>query len=123
MRRRQLLPGILAAGSFGCGAGWHQPAQLAPGPWSPRLQAQVWAGGQAQRWHGVVVGSDSISGVPFIRAPDCDSCRRAVPLAQVDSVRIGHPMRGFWNTLGIVIAVPVVLLAVICRGAGCFPDT
>jgi hypothetical protein len=66
------------------------------------------------RWHGVVVRSDSISGVPFLEAPDCDSCRRALSLERVDSVRVGSPEAGFWKTLGLVVGIPVLVFAIIC---------
>jgi hypothetical protein len=77
------------------------------------------------RWHAVVVRHDSISGVPFVRPPDCDSCRRALPLDLVDSVRVGHPVTGFWKTLGLVVGIPLAVLGVLCGfdGRGCFPET
>jgi hypothetical protein len=82
----------------------------------------VWVGGQAQRWHGVVVGADSISGVAFLQHLGCDSCRRVIPLAVVDSVRVGRPVAGFWKTMGLVVGLPAALLAVICWN-GCIPET
>jgi hypothetical protein len=36
--------------------------------------------------------------------------------AQVDSVRLGNPVAGFWKTVGLVIAVPMLTFAVICAG-------
>ena len=39
------------------------------------------------RLHGVIVGADTVSGVPFLKSLDCDSCRvrieRAVKGAEV----------------------------------------
>jgi hypothetical protein len=67
---------------------------LEPGSLSPRQQVQVWSGGTARRWHAVQVGADSISGIPFIQATTCDSCRIALPRAAVDSVR-----QGLWRHL------------------------
>jgi hypothetical protein len=122
MRRYDLLCGILGLGTLGCGAGWHQPPHLAPGPWPPRQQVQVWVDGQAERWHGVVVGTDSMWGVLFQQPPTCDSCRRAVPLVAVDSVRVGEPVTGFWKTIALFVGIPFAVLAVICWG-GCFPET
>jgi hypothetical protein len=83
---------------------------------------QVWVEGRALRWHGVVVGEDSISGVPFVQHLECDSCRRRVPLAVVDSVRIGQPMAGFWKTMGLVVGIPAAVMAVLCWN-GCLPET
>ena len=122
MRRYDLLLGLLSLGTWGCGAGWHQPPQIAPGPWPARQQVQVWMGARAERWRGVVVGRDSISGVPFLQPLACDSCRRAVPRVAVDSVRIGKPVAGFWKTVGLLVGIPAAVLAVICWG-GCFPET
>ncbi len=122
MRRHDLLCCVLGLGTLGCGAGWHQPPQLAPGPLPPRQQVQVWVDGRADRWHGVVVGRDSMSGIPFVRSLTCDTCRRAVPLASVDSVRVGKPVAGFWKTLGLVVGIQLAAFAVICWG-GCYPET
>ncbi len=48
-----------------------------------------------------------------------------LPLAQVDSVRVGHPVTGFWKTLGLVIGIPLAVLGVLCGfdGSGCYPET
>ncbi len=54
------------------------------------------------RWHGVTVSTDSMSGIPFQRSLDCDSCRVSVGLTTIDSVRIGKPEEGFWKSAGLV---------------------
>ena len=124
MRRYHLIGGALGLSTAACGAGWHQPAHLTPGPWPIRQQVQVWSERQALRWHAVVVLQDSISGVPFLAAPACDSCRRTLPLAVVDSVRVGRPVAGFWKTVGLVIGLPFAAFMVLCGGGdGCFPET
>jgi hypothetical protein len=125
MRRPHLLCAFVGLSTVACGAGWHQPAQLTPGPWPPRQQFQVWARGQVVRWHAVVVRSDSISGVPFLQAPACDTCRRAIPRASVDSVLVGRPMAGFWKTVGLVVGLPALVFAALCGidWSGCFPET
>jgi hypothetical protein len=41
MRRSGLLISLLGLSLVGCGAGWHQPRQLTPGPWPARQQVQV----------------------------------------------------------------------------------
>jgi hypothetical protein len=125
MRGHRLWWGFIGLSAVACGPGWHQPAQLLPGPLPVRKQVQIWSSGQAQRWHSVVVQSDSISGVPFLRAPECDSCRIALPLESVDSVRIGSPEAGFWKTLGLVVGIPALVAIVLCGpdGTGCYPET
>ena len=125
MRRQHLLCGALGLSTAACGAGWHQPAHLTPGPWPTGQQVQVWIEQQALRWHAVVVRQDSISGVPFLKAPACDSCRRTLPVAGVDSVRIGRPVAGFWKTVGLVIGLSLAAIIVLCAGedGGCIPET
>ena len=104
--------------SQGCGAGWRRRSALEPGPFSPRQQAQVWHQGRAEHWHALIVSPDSISGVPYLRPPDCDSCRVVLPRAQVDSVRFGNPVAGFWKTAGLVVGIPVLVLVVWCASGG-----
>jgi hypothetical protein len=124
MRRHRVLGAVAGLGTLACGAGWHQPLSLAPGAWTPRQQVQVWTGGQAVRWHGVVIRTDSISGVPFLQRLDCDNCRRAVPLAEVDSVRVGHPTAGFWRSVGLTLGLTVAVVLVVCKfgRGGCVAD-
>jgi hypothetical protein len=107
--------------SAACGAGWHRPAQLEPGPLSPRQQVEVWSGGTVRRWHAVHVEPDSISGIPYLRTTDCDSCRTALPRTAVDSVRLGDPVAGFWKGVGLVLGVPGLILFIACTTArgGC----
>ena len=103
-----------------CGAGWRRPPVLRPGPLEVRQQVQVWHGGTTDRWHAVVIGPDSVSGIPFLSPIDCDSCRLALPRAAVDSVRLGDPVAGFWKTYALVIGVPLLVWGVLCAvGNGC----
>jgi len=107
--------------SASCGAGWHRAAQLEPGLLAPRQQVEVWSGGSARRWHAVQVGSDSISGVPFMRPTDCASCRVAVPRAAVDSIRLGNPEGALFKTIGLVFGIPAMVYLILCvaHGNGC----
>jgi hypothetical protein len=100
--------------SQACGAGWRQPAQLAPGPLPLRQQVQVWQRGRALQWHAVAVSSDSVTGIPFYKPVDCDTCRITMPRSRIDSLRLGNPTAGFWKTIGLVVGVPVLTLIVIC---------
>lgn len=106
--------------SASCGAGWHRVPELDPGPQNPRQQIEVWSGGGGtpRRWHAVEVGPDSISGIPFTQASTCESCRAAVPLSAVDSVRLGHPVQGFWNAVGVVVLLPALVLLIVCGSKG-----
>jgi hypothetical protein len=69
----------------------------------------------------VIVGPDSISGIPFTRPVECDSCRVSRARAGVDSVRIGQPVAGFWKSFAVVMLVPLALLAVWCGSDGGCP--
>jgi hypothetical protein len=97
-----------------CGAGWHRIEPVAPSRLPPRQQVQVWQGKGVLQLHAVSLAGDSISGVPYIRDPECDSCRVSVPSSSVDSVRVGNPSSGFWKTTGLVIGGMFVLTAIAC---------
>ena len=79
----------LLTGLGGC-AGWHR-LDTRPGTvLAHRQQVQVWEGTHARILHAVRITQDSVSGVPFQEPPSCDSCRVALPLSRVDSLRVGN---------------------------------
>ena len=108
---------VLTLLNSACGAGWHRPEPPPSGALPPRQQVQVWQGGRARQWHAVRLGADSISGIPFLASPSCDSCRVSVPRAAVDSVRLGSPTRGVWRSVGLGLGVVAVLAVVACASA------
>ena len=84
-----------------CGAGWHRE-ELRPERRLPaRQQVQLWSGHQARVLHAVMLGPDSVSGVPFHLPPACDSCRVVVARSAVDSMRLGNQERGVLRSLGL----------------------
>jgi len=103
------LPALLLQA---CGAGWHRTDIVTPE--SPRQQVEIWQGQSAQRWHAVRVTDSTVTGIPFIRPIDCDSCRSTVPRASVDSIRLGNPSLGLLKTVGLVLLTPVVLMYGYC---------
>jgi hypothetical protein len=105
---------LLAWSQAGCGAGWRRTGELPPGALSPKQQAEVWHGGRADRLHAVILSADSISGVPYLQPQSCDSCRVAFAQTAVDSVRLGHPERGFWRSVGLALGGTLVLAVVAC---------
>jgi len=112
---------LLALGPAGCGAGRHRTL-LAPGTLPKRQQVQVWHGGSVERWHGVVPSSDSVSGIPFLQPASCDSCRVALSRTEIDSVRVGRPVLGFWKTTAMVVLTPVLIVEAVCAIEGRFPS-
>ena len=115
---RRLSIGLLWLTVGACGAGWHQPEDLAPGTFSERQQVRVWEGDRTLRWHALVVTADSVSGIQWLEPVTCDSCRVTLARAQVDSLQFGNPVAGFWKTTGLVIAVLGV--SSYCAVYGCF---
>ena len=108
-------------GLVGCGAGWHR-VETTPRPLAARQQVEVWHRGMRERWHAVVLTPDSVSGVPYLQAVTCDSCRVTRPRAEVDSIRLGNPVAGFWKTVALVVAMPFVIVEGVCAASGRFPD-
>lgn len=112
-----------------CGPGWHR-VEMTPTPdLDPLTQYLVHHGAVADRWHALRITSDSVSGVSFLKPIECDSCRMAIPLASVDSIREGHPTAGLLKGAGVVLLGPFVLMAALCilsgDDAGCWvpPET
>lgn len=111
---RSLLGILLLVPQVACGAGWHRITPAAPTKLPSRQQVEVWQVGRVQRLHAVRLTDDSLSGVPFVKPPDCDSCRVAVPLSAVDSLRTGNPTAGFWETVGLTLVGTLGVVVVGC---------
>jgi hypothetical protein len=97
-----------------CSAGWRRPPDDAPGFLPVRQQVQVWQEGHVLRWHAVAFTPDFVTGIPFQKPVDCDSCRLIIPRGRVDSLRLGDPTAAFWKTFALVVGVPVVAFTVLC---------
>ena len=108
MRGRRSVGLLLAVSNLllaGCGAGWRR-VPLGEGLVLPkRQQVQIWRRGQVVTLHAVTLAADSVYGVPYLRSPDCDSCRVALPRVEVDSARFGDPASGFWQTVVLMVAL------------------
>ena len=110
-----LTAAVLTAG---CGAGWHRVENPAPADLTPRQQVEVWSGGSVRQWHVVRVTADSVSGISYLQAITCDSCRRSVPRNAVDSMRLGNPSAGFWKTFGLIVLIPSLIVSAPCVAHG-----
>ena len=67
---------------------WRGHAGVLERSLEPRAQIRLWARGAVHQVHGVRVVGDSVTAVPFIRPPDCDSCALHVALRDIDSVQV-----------------------------------
>jgi len=79
----------------------------------------IWSGGKVEKWHAVVITPDSVSGIPSRVSLKCDSCRRSIPRAQVDSMTLGYETRApkALEVAGVVAAA-LVLEMVFCYAIG-----
>ena len=95
-----------------CSPVWHRLAT--PRPLTPdrTKRVQVWShGSHVDHWYAVIVSSDSITGIPYDTSPEasfspldpprpepgCKGCRRSLPLADVDSIRLGSVNPAFYG--------------------------
>ncbi len=93
---------------FGCTT-WSRRGIPPTAPIHARQQVKVWTDSARFEWHAVHMSGDSISGIPYWRPLTCDSCRVWLPLAEVDSIRLGDR-----ESLGILIgAAPFVALGLL----------
>ncbi|HWN18972.1 MAG TPA: hypothetical protein VNO19_08660 [Gemmatimonadales bacterium] len=90
---------------------------LGPRVLPTRAQVQVWQGERVTLLHAVTLEREALRGVPFTQPPTCDSCGVRVPLAAVDSLRVGSKERGFFRTAGLVLAIGAAW-AYLTRGIG-----
>jgi hypothetical protein len=122
----------------GCGANhtfnWHATSLLEPHPIATNQDVQVWTHGHALYWQQVLIGNDSISGVPTTSKDHwgwggyterdkngCKTCRRGLPLSEVDSIRLrGDLSDASWLGLTAVLAAIIYLEAVCGEHGG--PD-
>jgi len=110
----------------GCGGGGSAPHRIEqPFPLEPSAVVWIWSGGKIEKWHAVVFPPDSVSGIPYKMALECDSCRRSMPRALVDSMKVGPYHKGkdlsALETAGVVgaaVGAALLLEIVICSAAG-----
>ncbi len=75
--------------AVGCAQHW-DPRLEQPTPIKPADAVLIWSSGTVEKWHAVVITSDSVSGIPYGTSLKCDSCRRSIPLGVVDSMKVRH---------------------------------
>lgn len=102
----------------GCSAGWRRVEPAAHGAYHRRQQVQIWTGSQSRILHSVRFDASSLSGVPFTKHPECSSCRIAIPLATVDSVRVGNKETGFFILMGTLAVASLLVVGVMAGDWG-----
>ena len=90
-------------------------------PVTPHDIVWIWSGSAVNKWHAVVLTSDSISGIPYEVPLPCDHCRRSLPRSQIDSMQAPHFTRHFdsktvLEVAGAVAATLLVEFALCSRG-------
>jgi hypothetical protein len=109
---------LLALAVAGC-VNWSKAQAPTPQAFAPREQVKVWTMGRSSRLQAVRIDGDSISGTPYQTPPSCDSCRVAIPLAEVDSIQTGKSPEAM--SMILIIGIPTVVLgflAVAAAGIG-----
>ena len=106
---RSALLVVLLLPLWACSAGWHRIEPVAPSSLPERQQVQVWQGRQRLQLHAIRVDHDSVSGVPFQKPTDCDSCRISLPSSSVDSLRAGNPTAAFLKSVGLTLGTWLAL--------------
>src|SRR5262245_18344457 len=132
MRHFSYMALILLA--TGC-SHWEQRPLDEPTPIKPSVPVWIWRGADVEKWHAVVITPDSVSGIPdsvpvmlYGTSLNCDSCRRSIPRAQVDSMKVGYltgPPKGVKTALRVTAAVAAILLVevVLCSALAALRTT
>jgi hypothetical protein len=45
-----------------------------------------------------------------------------MPRSEIDSMRLGNPVAGFWKTVGLAVAIPLAILIGVCIETGTWPN-
>jgi len=107
--RLRIVAFTLAVLAVGCHSEW-RPRLEEPASIKPHDVVRIWSSDAVAQWHAVVITSDSVSGIPYETSLQCDSCRRSMPLALVDSMKVSHATSGKMVLIGAG-AVVVILAA------------
>jgi len=83
---RRALPLLVLTFLSGC-THWVKDETVLQTPIPEREPVEIFSGTGSVVAHSVRVDSTTLSYIPRIVPSECDSCRRTIPLAAVDSVR------------------------------------
>jgi len=88
-------------------------------PLKPSDPVWIWSGGKVEKWRAVVITPASVSGIPYGTSLKCDTCRRSIPRAQVDSMKLAA--KGVGRTsleVAGALAAGLLLEIVVCSAIG-----
>ena len=103
----------------GCSGYWGRRPINHPAPVERLAPVWIWSGGEVNKWHAVVITQDSVSGIPYRTSLKCDSCRRSIPRARVDSMTLGYQTNAEKLTeVGGVLTGAFLALAALCWISG-----
>ena len=87
-----------------------------PTPVNPHDPVFIWHRGGVEKWHGVVITQDSVSGIPFETTLKCTLCRRSIPRVRVDSMKL------YYHTLAenVTMLVGAVTVVTLVDGVVCY---
>jgi len=108
---------VVVSLTAGCASHWGSRRLDRPQPVKSHEVVWVWTRGVLNKWRAVVFTTDSVSGIPYGRSLKCDTCRRSLPLAQVDSMRLDDQQqkvdaKGALDVAGVVGMLLLVEVAV-----------
>jgi hypothetical protein len=111
MVRCSLLASVLLAGC----TYWGRRRVDEPTPVNPQNPVFIWSRRGVEKWHGVVITQDSVSGIPYETTLKCTRCRRSIPRVQVDSMKL------YYHTLPeyVVVTVGAVAVLTLAEAAVC----
>ena len=111
--RSTMALALLALMLGGCSS-FNQNIPVAGIPDRPATERrfQVWTKGESFELHAVRMTPDTLAGVLFWQDPACDSCRVAIPRAEIDSVRTLGFDGGETGILSILL-IPLILIMAI----------
>jgi hypothetical protein len=96
-----------------CTSHWRSQRLDHPTPVNRHDVVLIWSRGVVNKWQAVAFSEDSVSGMPYQRHRRCDSCRRSLPLTEVDSMRREFQYPKIDPKRGLEVAGGVGLLLVI----------
>ncbi len=121
MRYPHLAVVLLVAG---CGH-WEESRVYPATPLKPADPVLIWSSGKVEKWQAVVITRDSVSGIPYGTSVKCDSCRRSIPRALVDSMKLEYRTGGAKVVAGTslrfagLLAAALLLDYALCHPAKC----